>query len=511
MKEANVISLNTLTPNKVKNLEYDVVVIGSGPGGGLSALRSCERGLKVAVFEMGPGLKTNDFVMDEAWAYKNLYQEAAGRTTMGGEVTILQGRTLGGGSAINWTGSFETPDTTLRTWQEKHSLSHLNRSSLQKNFEKVKELIGVGDWEIPPNLNNELLALGCKKLGIPFASIPRNVRGCQNLGYCGFGCPTGAKQSSFRTSLARASELGAEIFTDAFVKRLIIKNDVIEAMEVCPPSENLGDAPVFRVVAKKFICAAGAIGTPGLLLRSNVPNPHHLLGKRTFLHPTTICGATFEKEVEPFYGAPQTIYSDAFIPQEMDEKKAGYKLEVPPIHPLLLATSLPLKGNDHRLLMERLAFTQAIIALQRDGFHRESPGGQVLIKNGQVFLDYELTPYMQEGFKRSFLTMGEIQFAAGAQYVFPVHRHGEKASSWQSFKKQVEKLSMTPLDLKVVSAHVMGGCAMGQMPQASVTDLKGRYHQIENLYVRDGSLFPTSLGTNPMLSILALVDYLEEQ
>ncbi len=506
MKEPQVISFNEVDQ---KELEFDVVVIGSGPGGGLSALRACERGLKVAVFEMGPGLKTKDFVMDEATAYQNLYQEAAGRTTLGGEVTILQGRTLGGGSAINWTSSFETPDLTLRTWQEKYSLTHLNRESLKGHFEKVKELIGVATWEIPPNANNELLAQGLKKLGVSYASIPRNVRGCQNLGYCGFGCPTGAKQSSFRTSLARGSSLGASIYCDAFVKKLLIKKDKVYALEVCPRTAVLGEAPNNKVKAKTFICAAGAIGTPGLLLRSLVPDPHNSLGKRTFLHPTTICGATFKEEVAPFYGAPQTIYSDAFIPRDLNERRPGYKLEVPPIHPLLLATSLPLKGKQHRELMKRLAYTQAIIALQRDGFHQESPGGQVLVKKGQVFLDYQLTPYMQEGFKRSLLTMGEVQFAAGAEEVFPVHRHGEKVKSWQAFKNQISNLSMAPLDLKVVSAHVMGGCAMGKEPKESVTDIKGRYHHLENLYIRDGSLFPTSLGTNPMLSILALVDHLE--
>lgn len=510
LKEAKIIPIKEVYSQNKSVLEYDVVVIGSGPGGGLAALRACERGQRVAVFEMGPGHRTKDYVLDEAKAYEQLYQEAAGRTTLNGEVTVLQGRTLGGGSAVNWTSSFETPAQTLKFWQNQFGLKNLTLEKLESHFKKMKEMIGVAPWELAPNRNNEILAQGLAMLGIEYKSIPRNVRDCQNLGYCGFGCPVGAKQSSFRTSLARASELGADIYCDAFVKRLLTRGGKVEALEIVERSERLGVGKVIKVRAKTFISAAGAIGTPGILLRSDISDPYNTLGKRTFLHPTTICGARFQDAVEPFYGAPQTIYSDAFIPTEDRETRPGFKLEVPPIHPLLLATSIPLRGESHRELMSKLSHTQAIIALQRDGFHDQSPGGQVIVKKGQVFLDYKITPYMQEGFKRSFLTMGEIQFAAGAREVFPVHRHGNISSTWKDFKEQCERISMAPLDVKVVSAHVMGGCMMGDDPKKSVTDLKGRYHHLENLYIRDGSLFPTSLGTNPMLSILGLVDYLEQ-
>jgi choline dehydrogenase-like flavoprotein len=487
------------------DLNFDVVVVGSGPGGSLSALKAAQQGKKVAILEMGRPLQTKDFVLDEATAYKNLYQEAAGRTSLDGAITILQGRALGGGSTVNWTSSFRTPELTLKYWQKYFGLKDLSMEKLLPFFKEAEALIGVKDWEIAPNRNNDLLAEGLSKIGAKYGFIKRNVRGCQNLGYCGLGCPVGAKQSALVTSLPMANKLGAEIFCDAVAERLIWKNSQVEALEV---SVRGIQNQKFLFKAKTFICAAGAIGSPALLLRSKVADPHQTLGKRTFIHPTTISGAIFKEKVEAYYGAPQTVYSDHFLPSDLEEKAAGFKLEVPPIHPLLLATSVPLFGRDHYELMKNLPYIQATIALQRDGFHPESQGGRVILKNGRPFLDYKFTPYMEKAFRQSLLVMGEAQLAAGAYEVMPIHRQGMRVKSLRELKKHIFELPMKALELKVVSAHVMGGCAMGLTPQESVTDTSGRFHHLENLVIRDGSLFPTGVGTNPMLSIMGLVGQL---
>ena len=338
-----VISLeNNTNFLKDSSFEYDVIVIGSGAGGSLAALKACEAGKRVALLEMGPGKQTKDFVLDEGVAYKNLYQQAAGRTTQGGEVTILQGRTLGGGTTVNWTSSFRTPPLTLQYWRDELSLKEFTEDNLEEAFIWAEKTLGVKEWDLIPNNNNDLLAQGLKKMGHEAKVIPRNVRGCQNLGYCGFGCPVGAKQSAFLTTLPQAQKLGLKIFCDAFAEKLIIKGDRVESLIV----RSRTSKKKFIFKASEFIGSAGAIGTAALLLRSEAPDPHKVLGKRTFLHPTTISGGFFKEEVAPYYGAPQSIYSDDFLPKDLNESHAGFKLEVPPIHPLLLATSLPLRGKD---------------------------------------------------------------------------------------------------------------------------------------------------------------------
>jgi choline dehydrogenase-like flavoprotein len=152
-----------------------------------------------------------------------------------------------------------------------------------------------------------------------------------------------------------------------------------------------------------------------------------------------------------------------------------------------------------------------LLALMRDGFHAESPGGVVSLRgDGSPSLDYPLTDYVMDGARRALLSMMEIQFAAGAQQVLPVHEMAQPYTSWAQAQAAVKALPMEPLLTKMVSAHVMGGCAMGGTEQQGVTRPDGVHWQISNLSIHDGSLFPTSIGANPQLSIYGIVNRLSQ-
>ena len=100
--------------------------------------------------------------------------------------------------------------------------------------------------------------------------------------------------------------------------------------------------------------------------------------------------------------------------------------------------------------------------------------------------------------------MAELQFAAGATTVMPVHERAGAYRSWAEARTAIDELPLEPLLTRVVSAHVMGGCGMADAPERGVIDGRGRHFQLENVSVHDGSVFPTSLGANPQLSIYAL-------
>ena len=156
--------------------------------------------------------------------------------------------------------------------------------------------------------------------------------------------------------------------------------------------------------------------------------------------------------------------------------------------------------------MQAFGRTQVLLALMRDGFHNESRGGQVQLRSdGAPVLDYPLNDYLWDGARRAMLAMARIQFEAGAREVTVVHEQAQRWTTWDQAERGIQALDLRPLLTRVVSAHVMGGCAMGADPKRSVTDGRGRMHALRNLVVADGSLFPTSLGANPQESIYALV------
>jgi choline dehydrogenase-like flavoprotein len=488
-------------------LEADVAIVGSGAGGGTTAEILSAAGLKVLLIEEGPLKTSSDFNLQESEAYPSLYQEGIGRMTKDGAITILQGRAVGGTTLVNWTSSFRTPDPTLEHWAREHGVKGLSVAEMAPWFEKMEQRLGVAPWAIPPNPNNDVIRLGCEKLGLHWKVIPRNVRGCWNLGYCGMGCPTNAKQSMLVTTIPATLDKGGELLYLARAEKLLIEGDRVTGIE-CLGLDERCVAPTGRkilVKARHYVLAGGGINTPGLLLRSDAPDPHGRTGKRTFLHVVNFSAAQFDRLINPFYGAPQSIYSDHFQWDDGATGRMSYKLEVPPLQPSLTSTLLGRFGVDNALRMEQLPHTNVMLALMRDGFHPDSAEGTVELRgDGSPVLDYRMTDYTWDGIRRAYQVMAEIQFAAGARAVLPMHADADYVKTLDEARSLIDGLPLALYRARLGSAHVMGGCAMGEDPRQAVTDSLGRHHQLANLSIHDGSLFPTSIGANPQLSVYGL-------
>lgn len=489
-----------------QHFAVDVVIIGSGAGGGIAAELCAKAGLKVLLLEEGAWYQREHFVMEERWAYPQLYQEGAARKTRDQAISILQGRTVGGSTTVNWTTSIRTPQQTLAYWQSEFGLD-FSAESLTPYFELAEQRLNIHSWPVPPNANNAKLQQGCEALGWEYTVINRNVNGCANLGYCGMGCPINAKQSMLVSTIPEAMRLGATLISRISVRRILWQHDKVIGLEAVPVDQYFQPRTDIKltVTARHYIVAAGAIGSPALLLRSKVPNPSGRLGKHTYLHPTVISGAVFAEQINGHSGAPQSIYSDQFV-WPAESSQAGYKLEVPPNHPVLMATKLTGMAEQHAVLMQQFNQLQVTIALLRDGFHPQSQGGTVQLDSaGQPVLDYPLTDYLWQGMRRALLSMAELQFAAGALQVLPINHQAEAYRKWSQAKAAIANLPMAPLQQTVVSAHVMGGCNMSASAQRGVVNQEGRHFQLENLSVFDGSILPSSLGANPQLTIYGLI------
>ncbi|MBV7316289.1 GMC family oxidoreductase [Shewanella sp. NIFS-20-20] len=485
-------------------LEADVIIIGSGAGGGTAAEILAKRGLSVIVVEGGPLKSSQDFDMEERLAYPNLYQQAAAMKTKDKAIGIFQGRSVGGSTTVNWTTSIRTPNETLAYWQADKGVD-LSAETLQPWFEQMEQRLNISQWPVPPNPNNAVLQRGCEQLGWQYTHIKRNVLGCWNSGYCGMGCPVNAKQSMLVTTIPAALDLGASLLSRVKAVELVFTNDKVTAIKAQALNQQLNPTGVeVELIGRHFILSAGSIHTPHLLMRSKVPDPYELLGKRIFLHPTLLSGAVFDENIKAHSGAPQSIYSDEFVWRDGAAGELGYKLEVPPVHPVLISSKTIGYGRSHAQLMSKFNQLQVTIALVRDGFNAQSSGGELQLTDDGFALDYPLTPAFWRAARQAFLSMAELQFAAGAKQVLPINDGMDYLTSWSQAKQSINDMPLAPLRTVVASAHVMGGCAFGEDPRMAMVNSYGRSHYFENLSVMDGSVFPTSLGANPQLSIYGI-------
>jgi choline dehydrogenase-like flavoprotein len=484
----------------------DVCVVGSGAGGAVVAARLAGRGLKVVVLEEGGHFPPDALRMDESWAYPNLYQEAGMRATSDLAVTLLQGRGVGGGTLVNWTTSFRTPARVLRHWAKEFGVAGLDEASLEPHFAAVERRLDIHPWpEAEANDNNRVLWDGAGRLGWSREATRRNVSGCQNLGYCGTGCPVGAKNSTDLTYVVDALAAGAKVYARAKVERLEKNGKRIVAVHAAALDRSYRPTGRKVVVRPRLVVlSAGAVGSPEILLRSGY-DPNGRVGKRTFLHPVVASVGTFPRPIRPFYGAPQSIASHQFA--DRGPGKVSFFLEAAPAHPVLAGTSLGGFGAEEQEQMSQLASSSALIALAVDGFLPEEQGGTVSLRSdGRVRVDYEIRPEVWEALREGAKALARVQFAAGASVVRTFHEPPVVMRS----EADVGLLDAAPweaLRVGVFSAHAMGGCAAGRDPEKSVVDSRLKIHWLDNVFVVDGSVFPTSLGVNPMETILGIAHW----
>jgi len=489
-------------------LECDVLVIGSGPGGSLAAAKLAEIGASVIVLEEGGQFTAPDFDMHEESAYPRMYQDNGSRTTDDLSIMILQGRCIGGGSTVNWMTSLRAPDTTLKHWKNRHGVEGIDSSALRPHWDEVEARLHI-HVAAPEdvNRNNAVLWDGATRLGYQVTRLPRNSDRCDNLGYCGMGCPIDAKRTAGLTYLDDAMKAGTEIYANCRVTRLDTSGGRATGAQaqVLDPDTHQPTGNTLQVKAGRVVLAAGALNTPRILLRSGVE--HKALGRRTWLHPVVATVGVFRDRIDPWYGSPQSVGSLHFADRG---SRMGFLIEAPPMHPMLAALASPGFGLAHREIMSMLPYTNSLIGLTIDGFDESENGGTVRTgAGGRLRFSYPLRERNHEAMKEAMKAMARIQLAAGATRVLTLHDDPVEIRSESDLGK-IDARSMAPGRLSVFTAHQMGGCSMSEDPARSIVNSRGRMHQLSNVYVCDGSVFPTGLGVNPMLSIYGLSSFFSQ-
>jgi choline dehydrogenase-like flavoprotein len=458
-------ALAPVVPCGELELTCDACVVGSGAGGGAAAAVLAGAGLDVVVLEAGDYLGPPDFDGAELEGFQRLYLDAAAAATDDQGVGILAGACLGGGTVVNYTTSFRTPDAVREEWGRPFTTDAFSRS-----LDAVCARLGVNTDHNRVSRREQRVRDGLERLGWHVAFMPRNVAGCDQdgvCGYCPYGCRLGAKQSSDRTWLVDAQRAGARILVGTRAERIA-------------PGPRVEAGPV-TVRARAVVVACGAIHTPALLRRSGLGNTW--VGRNLRLHPVAGALGFFDEEIRPWEGTMQAIYSEEFA--DLDGGY-GFRYETTALHPSLAAAFLPWRGaNEHRELMRALGRAVPLGVLLRD---RE--GGEVRVRDGRPSVRYRLSPYDAAHMEKGIDGAIRILDAAGARRI---------VTSYAS-----PRASSGPGRLVLYSFHQMGTARMGRSAETSACDFEGRLRDAADVVVCDGSTFPTASGVNPMVTISAV-------
>lgn len=484
-------------------LECDVVICGSGAGGSMAARELAGRGLSVVLLEEGPYHTPNQLDQREEHMLPALFRELGGQRTDDLSLLVLSGRGLGGSTVHNTNLCKRTAPEILAHWRDELGVEGLEEGVLDPLFAEVEALLGVVPIR-PDQLsaNNRILQRGVEALGHAGGMLSHNRDArCIGSGFCELGCAYDGKRNALRVLVPDALARGATVLTDARVER--VEHDGARARGVVGALLDQHAVPrgAFRVTARAVCLAGSAIGSAALALRSALPDPHGQAGQHLHIHPGVAVAGIFEERLESWKGIPQSYECTEFLDLRPGSERRAWIL--PSFaHPVGTAAVTP--GFGPRLLrtMRGYAHMGVLAAM----IHDET--------EGRVYLDRmpgtggrSRIAYQPNASDRAQLALGaresaRLLLAAGAREVMvpgvpPITIRAE------SDLAEITDDRFLPHDVPLTAVHPMGSLRMGSDPRTSSVDARGRHHQLENVWVVDGSLFPTSIGTPPQLSVYA--------
>jgi choline dehydrogenase-like flavoprotein len=362
---------------------------------------------------------------------------------------------------------------------------------MRRHYDEVEKTVSVAPaQETVQGKSGVLFERGLHALGHEMKPLMRNAPNCCGSGVCAFGCPTNAKLSMQLNYIPLALQAGARIYTHCCAKQIVYKKrHAVEVVGQFESPEKKG--PKIHVKAKVIVVSCGTLHTPILLKRSHVPNIGGQIGKNLTLHPAAKVMALFDEEVKGWEGIPQGYCSEAL-------REEGILLEGTFIPPAITAASLLLTGRSHHETMEQyghLAMFGMIVS--------DTSRGRIIrgIRDHAIAM-YNINRVDVSKFRKGIKFLADVFFAAGAKRVFlPIHTLPEVTK--EEGTRPIDLLRLRKKDIELYAFHPLCTCRMGADPREAALDSNARLYGLDNLFVADGSIFPTSLGVNPMLTIMA--------
>lgn len=505
---------------------YDVVVIGSGFGGGIAACRLAEAGKRVCVLERGRRFGREDFASEPDQApemiwHEKLNPEGLFDVRIMSDVSVITAAGVGGGSLVYANVQLRAPAEVFeRSWP-----AAIDRTELEPWYDKTEEALQPVQTPAEPRLD-KVRAFGKAAQNVDRKAIPLPIavhfgearkhpfsgvaqEGCQNLARCDLGCPVHAKNTVDITYVARAESHGAEV----------LPLHLVTTIEPPPRSggswtvgfRNLGEGDDGSVEAPTVILAAGTIGSSRLLLENKrrLPRLSPALGSR-FSGNGDALGIAFDPDDPGVRNArndfgPVMTSRIRYPERKLMVADGGLPANFDALLEVARGVNV-IRGWRRALLRLRAFFTHLGLSDQKlrpreARLHERSPDTDSLV----------------------FLMIGE-DAADGQMRLTPLLKRFDIRWSMDGSRKLFEDLGKTADELalgsgatpfyaleggplsRFTTVHPLGGCPMADDPAKGVVDDAGAVHGYAGLYVLDGSIVPTALGVNPSKTIAALAE-----
>lgn len=481
-------------------IRVDVCVVGSGPGGSAAATRCAEAGLNVLLLEAGGFITPGDMTQREEEMLPRLLWHGGARTDATRTVHIHQGRGVGGSSLHNLNLCKPIPRHIRAAWRNERGLKHLPPQTWDALYAEVRDLLGVRHAPRDKESRaNGLLQGGCEALGWRWALLSHNRSGCLGSGFCELGCAFDAKNHALKVLMPRFRNAGGRVLTHTQAIRVLHDSDRVTGVECAVISEVGGEVlGELHVECDRVCLAASATGTPAIMLRSDLPDPSGTTGQTLRIHPAVVCAGDFDEPVYAWRGIPQTVECTEWL--HLDDTGSHRVWIVPAFgHPMGFATMLPGHGAAHRALMERYAHLAVLTAMLHD-----DTAGIVEPKGDlDVAITYEPTRADRAELMFGLARCAELLLAAGATNVTAANSALARVST-PAQARALEQLPLTPDTMDLTAVHPMASVAMGDDPQSAAVGSDGAHHYTRGLFVADASLFCTSIGVPPQMSVYAM-------
>jgi choline dehydrogenase-like flavoprotein len=486
-------------------LDADVCIVGSGAGGAVIAARMAASGRRVVVLEVGGHYTSMDFHQLEIWGYHHLWHGNGATPTSNGDVTLLAGATLGGGTEINWMNCVRTPDLVRQDWAQNFGLQGVDGPDFERYIDIVERRLLVSSQTAYYNSQNLRMREGCKKLGYLSrqTQINWNPEIFQPLmaGYTGLGDQTGGKMTARRTFLVDAYLDGATIICHCRANRILVEQG--RATGVTATYSDQGRTTNILVRAPQVVVAGGSLESPALLLRSGIGGP--AVGRNLRVQPGGAVYGIYKDRQLAWWGSPMTTNCEQFV---NTGGGFGFYMEIPAFGPGFVASVLPwASGYQHKELMTKVPYISTFI-----WFLRDRGSGQITIDgSGDSVSFYELSDEVdQKNFRQATAEAIRIHEAAGAEQILISMARSQfvwqRGQDLEAFIQQIMQQPLLHGAQPIISAHQLSSCRMGNDPNTCVANTDGELYDVKGVWMGDASACPTALGANPMITIMALAE-----